>query len=155
MSVAVILDPYRPYALMLMEELYRRHGIQSICLHSDWRTRVVLEGRLPFLRSKAVAAHHMISGRSMEHVAEALRPYEVLGVLPTKRACSARLHAWHNYWVFPGHSPKSYRLSGTNTRSNASYATGTHEFGSTRFARWPRRKTSCNSPKRTASPGSS
>ena len=82
MSVAVILDPYRPYALMLMEELYRRHGIQSICLHSDWRTRVVLEGRLPFLRSKAVAAHHMISGRSMEHVAEALRPYEVLGVLP-------------------------------------------------------------------------
>ncbi|MEI2621478.1 MAG: ATP-grasp domain-containing protein [Candidatus Nanopelagicales bacterium] len=82
MSVAVILDPYRPYALMLMEELYRRHGIQSICLHSDWRTRIVLEGRLPFLRSKAVAAHHMISGRSMEHVAEVLRPYEVLGVLP-------------------------------------------------------------------------
>lgn len=60
MSVAVILDPYRPYALMLMEELYRRHGIQSICLHSDWRNSLHRLGRpiaLPAIESRGCSSH--------------------------------------------------------------------------------------------------
>lgn len=82
MSVAIVPDPYRPYALMLMNALYSRYGIRSVCLHSHWRTRFIKEGQVPFLRSKVVAAHVMIGDRTVEQIAQQLRRYDVIGVLP-------------------------------------------------------------------------
>lgn len=80
---AVILDPYRPYASMLIQRLYDRHGIRTVCLHSTWRERLLLEGRLPVLRSKAVSAHYMVAGLDWRTVAQRLaRHHSIVGVLP-------------------------------------------------------------------------
>lgn len=80
---AVILDPYRPYASMLIERLFARHGIRTICLHSGWRERLLLEGRSPLLRSDAVSAHYMVEGLDWRTVARRLAgQHRVVGVLP-------------------------------------------------------------------------
>ena len=42
---ALILDPYRPYAQLLIQRLYLNHGIRTVCLHRNWRERLLLEGR--------------------------------------------------------------------------------------------------------------
>lgn len=83
MGQAVILDPYQPYARLLIERLYRNHGVQTICLHSDWRRRLLLEGRHRILRSDAVAAHYMLDDLDWAAVARGLlRRHNVVGVLP-------------------------------------------------------------------------
>ena len=80
---AVILDPYRPYALLMIERLYHRFGIRTVCLHQDWRTRLLLEGRHRQLRSSAVSAHYMVGDLGWDRVAQILRArHNIVGVLP-------------------------------------------------------------------------
>jgi hypothetical protein len=80
---AVILDPYRPYALLMIERLYERFGIRTVCLHQDWRTRLLLEGRHRQLRSPAVSAHYMVGELGWDRAAQILRTrHHVAGVLP-------------------------------------------------------------------------
>jgi hypothetical protein len=82
-GVAVILNPYRPYAFMLMERLYKNHGIRTVCLHTRWRERLTLEGRYPILRSPAVAAHYMVARGQWQGVARHLaRRHRIVAVLP-------------------------------------------------------------------------
>lgn len=89
---AVILDPYRPYALMMIEHLHRRHGVRTICLHSDWKTRILLEGRHPVLRSPAVSAHYMVGPSDWQRIAARLRTHHhVVGVLPYEEGMVAPL----------------------------------------------------------------
>lgn len=79
----VILDPYRPYAHMLIQRVYARYGIRTVCLHSQWRERLLLEGRAPILRSKAVSAHYMVTDLDWRTVARRLeRHHSIVGVLP-------------------------------------------------------------------------
>ena len=79
----VILDPYRPYAHMLIQRLYERHGIRTVCLHSGWRERLLLEGRFPVLRSKAVSAHYMVDDLDWRTIARRLaKHHSIVGVLP-------------------------------------------------------------------------
>ncbi|MCB0921998.1 MAG: hypothetical protein KDC08_09335, partial [Actinobacteria bacterium] len=80
---AVILDPYRPYALLMIERLYHQFGIRTVCLHQDWRTRLLLEGRHRQLRSSAVSAHYMVGDLGWDRVAQILRArHNIVGVLP-------------------------------------------------------------------------
>jgi len=80
---AVILDPYRPYAPMLIQRLYARHGVRTICLHSTWRERLLLEGRSPVLRSAAVSAHYMVADHDWRTVARRLAMHHsIVAVLP-------------------------------------------------------------------------
>lgn len=80
---AVILDPYRPYAPMLIKRLYDNHGVRTVCLHTAWRERLLTEGRYPILRSPAVSAHYMVPGLGWNAVAQRLvQRHDILGVLP-------------------------------------------------------------------------
>lgn len=80
---AVVLNPYQPYALMLIQRLYDNYGVRTVCLHTDWRTRFLLEGRFPLLRSPAVSAHYMVKERDWASIARHLRArHHVAGVLP-------------------------------------------------------------------------
>jgi hypothetical protein len=82
MSHAVILDPYGPYAPLLIESLYAKRGIRTVCLHSDWATRLKVESRIPVLHSAAVAAHYMTSMGWDKIVQRLRRHHEVVAVLP-------------------------------------------------------------------------
>ncbi|HNE88349.1 MAG TPA: hypothetical protein PKL68_05800 [Actinomycetota bacterium] len=44
MPSTVIMDPYGPYARLLIERLYRNHGVTTVCLHTDWKARLRSEG---------------------------------------------------------------------------------------------------------------
>ncbi len=80
---AVILDPYRPYASMLIQRLHDLHGVRTICLHSTWRERLLLEGRSPVLRSDAVSCHYMVGDLDWRTVARRLAQRHTIGaVLP-------------------------------------------------------------------------
>ena len=83
MAEAVILNPYAPYARMLIRRLWVNHGIRTVCLHTDWRKRITLEGRYPLLRSSAVAAHYMLESANWDSIAAQLsQRHEIVGVLP-------------------------------------------------------------------------
>lgn len=104
---ALILDPYRPYASMLIQRLYLNHGIRTVCLHRDWRDRLLLEGRHPALRSQAVSAHYMITDMPLEAVAQRLgRRHRIVGVLPYEEGMVAPLAAIAAHlglsWAQPG-----------------------------------------------------
>jgi biotin carboxylase len=81
---ALIVNPYAPYARMLIRRLWRNHGIRTVCLHTDWFKRITLEGRYSLLRSSAVAAHYMlVESSNWELVADELRKrHDIVGVLP-------------------------------------------------------------------------
>ena len=57
---AVLLNPYQYYADVFIDLLYTQHGIRTIALHSDWRTRLIRQPRMPILDSLAVSAHYMV-----------------------------------------------------------------------------------------------
>ena len=81
--VAVLLNPYQTYAEDAISRLYHDYGIATVALHSSWRTRVILEGRMPILRSKAVAAHYMVGGGAVADLADFLtRRHHVVAVVP-------------------------------------------------------------------------
>lgn len=83
MAEALLIDPYQPYAELYISRLYREYGIQTIALHRDWRSRLVLEPRSPILRSKAVSAHYMIPAEGVESLIPVLRSrHDVTAVLP-------------------------------------------------------------------------
>lgn len=92
MPEAVVLDPYRPYAAMLIERLHARHGIRTVCLHSGWRQRLRNEPSMPILHSPAVAGHYMVAQADWARVARGLtRRYNVVGVLPHEEGMVAPL----------------------------------------------------------------
>ena len=81
--VAVLLNPYQTYAEDAISRLYHDYGIATVALHSSWRTRVILEGRVPILRSKAVAAHYMVGRGAVADLADFLaRRHHVVAVVP-------------------------------------------------------------------------
>lgn len=83
MTEALLIDPYQPYAELYISRLYRDYGIRTVALHRSWRTRLVLEPRLPILRSRAVSAHYMIPAAGVEALAPTLRAkHDVAAVLP-------------------------------------------------------------------------
>lgn len=80
---AVLLAPYQTYAGLYIERLYRDHGIRTIALHRRWRTRLILEPRLPILHSKAVSAHYMLPPGGIAELVPMLRDrHDVVAVLP-------------------------------------------------------------------------
>ncbi len=80
---AVLLNPYQPYAIIFIEKLFRDYGIRTIAIHSHWRARLTLEGRLPILRSEAVSAHYMLPAAGWAGIVEQLRRrHDVVAVLP-------------------------------------------------------------------------
>jgi hypothetical protein len=92
MPEAVILDPYRPYAAMLIETLYSRHGIRTVCLHQRWPPRLRMESSMPVLRSPAVAAHYMVPDADWAQIARGLASrYTIVGVLPHQEGMVAPL----------------------------------------------------------------
>ncbi|MDQ1250088.1 MAG: ATP-grasp protein [Actinomycetota bacterium] len=80
---AVLLNPYQAYAELFIARLYSDYGIRTVALHTDWRTRVILEGRVPILRSAAVSAHYMIPRSGISSlVARLRRRHDVVAVVP-------------------------------------------------------------------------
>ncbi len=83
MPEALLIDPYQPYAELYISRLYREYGIQTVALHRNWRSRLVLEPRLPILRSRAVSAHYMVPAEGVEALAPMLRArHDITAVLP-------------------------------------------------------------------------
>ena len=94
MPSAVIMDPYGPYAALLIDRLYRNHGVTTICLHTDWKARLRSEGKSRILRSPAVAAHYMITDPDWASIAQSLaRRHHIVGVLPYEEGTVAPLSA--------------------------------------------------------------
>lgn len=81
--VVVMLNPYQTYAEDSIARLFRDYGIATVALHTNWRTRVILEGRVPILRSRAVVAHYMVGSDGVAALADVLgRRHRVVGVVP-------------------------------------------------------------------------
>lgn len=80
---AVLLNPYDTYARMFIARLYFDHGIRTIALHSDWRSRLPMESRSPLLGSSAIAAHYMVPPQGVAALVPMLRRrHDVVAVLP-------------------------------------------------------------------------
>lgn len=80
---AVMVNPYQPYAEIFIARLFRDYGIRTVALHTDWRTRIILEGRAPILRSAAVSAHYMIPVEGLAPVADRLRTrHDIVAAVP-------------------------------------------------------------------------
>ncbi len=110
MPEAVVLDPYRPYATMLIERLHSRHGIRTVCLHTDWRQRLRVESSLPVLRSRAVAGHFMVSGMDWARVSRGLqRRFDIVGVLPHEEGMVAPLAVLAEYLGLSWAQPRVHR----------------------------------------------
>lgn len=78
-----MVNPYQPYAEIFIARLYRDYGIKTVALHTNWRTRMILEGRLPILRSPAMAGHYMIPRAGLAPIAARLRRrHDVVAVVP-------------------------------------------------------------------------
>ena len=91
---AVLLNPYQFYADRFIELLYRRHGIRTVALHSDWRTRLIRQPRQAILDSPAVSAHYMVPPAGVVALAPTLRQrHDIVGVLPHDEGAVAPLVA--------------------------------------------------------------
>jgi ATP-grasp domain len=89
--VAVLLNPYQPYALRFIDRLWSR-GIRTVALHTGWRERLVIETRTPVPRGPAIAAHLQLRSSRWDQVAAELRSrYDVVGVLPHEEGMVAPL----------------------------------------------------------------
>lgn len=91
---AVLLNPYQYYAERFITLLYREHGIRTVALHSDWRTRLIRQPRLPVLDSPAVSAHYMVPPAGITRLAPLLwHRHDIVGVLPHDEGAVAPLVA--------------------------------------------------------------
>lgn len=80
---AVLINPYQYYADKFIELLFQRHGIRTVALHTDWRTRLIRQPRMPILDGPAVAAHYMVPPGGVAELAPMLRRRHDIGaVLP-------------------------------------------------------------------------
>lgn len=80
---AVLLNPYQYYAEAFIGLLYEQHGIRTIALHTDWRTRLIRQPRMPILDSPAVVAHYMVPSEGVLGLVPVLRRRHRVGaVLP-------------------------------------------------------------------------
>ncbi len=91
---AVLLNPYQFYADRFIDLLYRRHGIRTVALHTDWRTRLIRQPRQAILDSPAVSAHYMVPAAGVVALAPVLRQrHDIVGVLPHDEGAVAPLVA--------------------------------------------------------------
>jgi len=89
---AVLLNPYQYYADVFIDLLYTQHGIRTIALHSDWRTRLIRQPRMPILDSPAVSAHYMVPPQGVAALVPMLRRrHDVVAVLPHDEGAVAPL----------------------------------------------------------------
>ena len=110
MPEAVVLDPYRPYATMLIERLHANHGIRTVCLHTGWRQRFRTEPSMQVLRSPAVAGHYMVPDADWLRVAQGLeKRYDIVGVLPHEEGMVAPLATLAEYLGLAWAQPEVHR----------------------------------------------
>jgi len=89
---AVLLNPYQFYADRFIERLYEEHGIRTVALHSDWRTRLIRQPRQTVLNSRAIAAHYMVPTAGIEALAPLLRRrHDIVAALPHDEGAVAPL----------------------------------------------------------------
>src|SRR5579884_4318706 len=98
MACVLVQDPCNPYAVELMDRLYRRHGHRAVCFFTDRRIRARAERAVPALRSEAVAASYDVPLRHLARFADFVRRrYDVAGVVPFNEDTvmpSAQLADW-------------------------------------------------------------
>lgn len=89
---AVVLNPYQYYADRFIRALYDQHGVRTVALHTDWRTRLIRQPRMEVLNSPAVTAHYMVPAAGIDSLAPLLRRHHhVVGVLPHDEGAVAPL----------------------------------------------------------------
>jgi biotin carboxylase len=89
---ALLLNPYQFYADRFIELLYREHGVRTVALHTDWRTRLIRQPRQPIFDSPAVSAHYMVPEQGIAALAPRLRhQHDIVAVLPHDEGAVAPL----------------------------------------------------------------
>jgi hypothetical protein len=83
MTCVLVQDPLHPYAVHLMELVFRRYGHRSVCFFTDGASRAQHERAYPTLRTELVEANYHVSLDELPRFAESVRRrHGVVGVLP-------------------------------------------------------------------------
>lgn len=86
-SVAVVIDPFHPYAAKFIDVCYTLWGTRSICVYTDRARRRSSAGQFAVLRGPAVAASYYSGLDDMHGMAAAIGSrHKVVGVIPHDEA---------------------------------------------------------------------